>query len=116
VVGIWLHHQRRDYLHNICDIPDFGERKRSDGAMNNSEDQKYQHYLLDLGYLIRERALDAKERQSRKEKGSLDYLFEAGRLLAFNEVISLMQQQATGFDIDLKELNLHDIDPDKDLI
>jgi hypothetical protein len=84
--------------------------------MNDYEDPKYRHYLLDLGYLIRERAIDAKERQSRKEKSSIDYMFEAGRLLAFNEVISLMQQQAMGFDIDLKELNLHDIDPDKDLI
>ena len=84
--------------------------------MNESKDQKYRYYLADLGFLIRERALSAKERRSRENKSSPDYLFEAGRLLAFNEIISLMQQQARGFDIDFKELNLHDIDPDRDLV
>ncbi|WP_214467820.1 hypothetical protein [Microbacterium flavescens] len=42
--------------------------------------------------------------------------FEAGRLFAYVEVISLMQQQAVAFGIDLTELGLDDIDPERDLL
>ena len=37
------------------------------------------------------------------------------RVMAFNEVISIMQQQAEGFEIPLAELRLDDIEPDRDL-
>ena len=84
--------------------------------MNNSLDGKYKLYLRDLGFLIKERALAAKEARTREKRGSEGYMFEAGRLLAFNEVISIMQQQAEGFGIDLGELRLQDVDPDRDLI
>lgn len=81
-----------------------------------STNQKYKYYLWDLGWLIRERALETKESLLLEAKGSPDYLFQAGRLLAFNEVISIMQQQAEGFQIGLEELNLSDINPDEDLV
>lgn len=36
--------------------------------------------------------------------------------MAFYHVISLMQDQALGFGIDLKDLKLESIDPDRDLL
>ncbi len=84
--------------------------------MKNSADKKYRLYLFDLGQIIKDRALNAKDDLSNQQKNTNGFMYESGRLMAFNEVISIMQQQADGFGIDLEELNLNDIDPDKDLI
>ena len=77
---------------------------------------KYRDYLHDLGEIVKIRALEAKDERAREQEGSTGYHFQCGRLLAFNEVISILQQQAEGFDINLQDLNLGDIDPDRDLI
>jgi hypothetical protein len=79
-------------------------------------DLKYKHYLQDLGEILKTRALEAKEERAREQEGSAAYEFQCGRLIAFNEVISILQQQAGGFGINLEELNLSDIDPDRDLV
>ena len=76
---------------------------------------KHAYYLFDLGFNIKERAVDARRERDRLPQGSAEREFQSGRLLAFNEVISIMQQQAEGFDIPLAELRLDDIDPDRDL-
>jgi hypothetical protein len=78
------------------------------------ESNTAQHYLRDLGYLVRERALDAKREAEASEPSGVD--FAKGRLMAYHEVVSLMQSQASAFGIDLAELALNDIDPDKDLL
>lgn len=73
-------------------------------------------YLRDLGEIIRERALEAKKEKAAEKPGSDGELLQSGRLHAFNEVISIMQQQAAGFEIPLRELRLDGIDPDRDLV
>jgi hypothetical protein len=78
-------------------------------------DPKYKWYLLDLGDLVKEQALRAKQRRDISPRGA-DRDLHTGAVLAYNSVISLMQQQALGFDIPLEELRLDDIDPDRDLI
>ncbi|MGH7964225.1 MAG: hypothetical protein ACRERD_20780 [Candidatus Binatia bacterium] len=78
-------------------------------------DLKYKHYLHDLGAIVKTRALEAKEERAREQHGSAAHHFQCGRLIAFNEIISVLQQQADGFGINLEELNLNDIDPDRDL-
>lgn len=78
--------------------------------------QKYKNYLHDLGHLIKERALQATKERSLERKNSREYFYESGRVMAFNEVITIMQQQALAFGIQLKELQLDDITPDKDLV
>jgi hypothetical protein len=83
---------------------------------NDLVDKKYKWYLFDLGLLVKERALEAKQRRESMQPKSDAYMFEAGRLLAFNEVISMMQQQGEGFDIPLEELRLGDVIPDRDLV
>src|SRR5262245_11000697 len=77
---------------------------------------KYKHFLRDLDEIVKTRALEAKNERTTEQQGSPAYDFQCGRLIAFNEIISILQQQAEGFGISLKELNLDDIDPDRDLV
>ena len=73
---------------------------------DDSKKQAKDYYLSDLGTLLRERALQAKE-DCQKEK----HEFNHGRLMGYYEVISLMIHQAEAFGIELSELNLG-LDPD----
>ena len=75
----------------------------------------YHDYLYDLGLEIKLRALEARRmRDSTANPAERDC--QSARLLAFNEVISIMQQQAIGLGIPLSDLQLEDIEPDRDLI
>jgi hypothetical protein len=72
-----------------------------------------EHYLDDLGSLLKEQALEAKRQHETapvEEK-----CFCAGRLLAYNEVLSLMISQALAFGIDPEVINLSGFDPDQEL-
>ncbi len=75
----------------------------------------YQDYLYDLGFELKIRALEALHERDSDPKSSEDQAFQAGRVIAYNEVISIMQQQAKGLGIPLAEIRLEDIDPDRDL-
>ncbi|MHB1133250.1 MAG: hypothetical protein ACYC4L_12825 [Chloroflexota bacterium] len=81
----------------------------------DSTGARYRDYLWDLGDVIKSRALEAKLARV-GAKGSPEYEFQSGRLIAVNEVISIMQQQAAGLGIPLADLRLADIEPDRDLI
>jgi hypothetical protein len=85
--------------------------------MNEFRMNQYQcsGYLRDLGSIIREKALEAKKTSDATTDDS-DRGFSLGRLMAFHEVVSLMQQQAEAFDISLGEIGLADINPEKDLL
>jgi len=71
-------------------------------------------YLRDLGQLIKEMARDAKLDRDGSVGGS-DQDLHLGRLMALHEVVSLMQEQAAAFGIDLRDLSLADIDPAEEL-
>jgi hypothetical protein len=71
----------------------------------------YENYLRDLGFTLKEYALDAKNRATTNENE-----FDSGYLAGYHRVISLMQQQAEAFGIPLEKLALDGIDPDQDLI
>ena len=77
---------------------------------------KYQSYLYDVGLDLKERALKAKEERDAAPPGSEDRTFHSGRVMGFNEAISIIQQNAQGLEISLAELRLDDIDPDRDLV
>ena len=78
------------------------------------DDEKFKHYLFDLGRLVREYALAAvEERQKQEDSTSLE--FYEGYILGFHRIVSLMQQQALAFGIELKDLQLEGIEPDRDL-
>lgn len=71
----------------------------------------FRNYLGDLGVLVRELAIEAKQDVERKDSD-----FSAGYLAGFHRVVSLMQQQAEAFGIPLDEIGLDGIDADEDLV
>ncbi|WP_224242245.1 hypothetical protein [Hyalangium gracile] len=71
-------------------------------------------YVRDLSVLLKEKALEAREESRTASAG--DRAYALGRLMAFHDVISLMQQQAQAFGIPLAEIGLDDIQPEKDLV
>jgi hypothetical protein len=76
---------------------------------------KYENYLLDLSVLLKEKALEAKQaKDTFSGHEARDY--DLGRLMAYHEVISLMQQQAIIFGISLNEIGLEGFDPEKKLL
>jgi hypothetical protein len=78
------------------------------------DDEKFKHYLFDLGRLVREYALAAvEERQKQEDTASLE--FYEGYILGLHRIVSLMQQQALAFGIELKDLQLEGLEPDRDL-
>jgi hypothetical protein len=74
----------------------------------------YRHYLLDLGRYVREAGIDA--RADMESASDDDRQFQQGRRMAYYEVLSLMQQQATAFDLPPRDLSLDGFDADRDLL
>ena len=71
----------------------------------------YESYCLDLGTLVREIAMDAKERHQKQNTE-----FSSGYLIGMYRIITLMQQQAEAFGMSLEAINLDGLDPEADLI
>jgi hypothetical protein len=78
--------------------------------------EKYKWFLYDLGPILKGRAFQHKADRDSAPDGSEERSLLTGQVLAFNEVISILQQQADGFQISHKELRLDGIDPDNDLV
>jgi hypothetical protein len=73
------------------------------------------NYLFDLGGLVKAYALAAiKEREQHKAQSGQE--FYDGYVLGFHRIVSLMQQQALAFGLNLKDVQLDGIDPDRDLV
>jgi hypothetical protein len=75
----------------------------------------YLAYVFDVGYDIKVRALEAQEERD-STAAAEDRAFQSGRVMAFNEVISIMQQNAEGLGIPLSDIRLDAIVPDHDLV
>ena len=72
------------------------------------------NYLRDLGHLLREQGEQAKEAAASASDD--DRPFQQGRLTAFYEVLSLMEQQAIAFDLPPRDLALDGFDAERDLL
>lgn len=84
-------------------------------ASRSDSPSTFEYYLLDLVTLLLDNAREAKkERDAAGTKAGRDY--HEGRLMAYNEVISLMQNQAVAFGIALDSIGLNKIDPDSELV
>jgi hypothetical protein len=85
------------------------------GSSNGSA---HRYYLMDLGQKVKERALEArKEKEATQGPEDAGWReFHATRLLAYFEVVALMQEQAQAFGIPLEDLGLEDLDPFRDLL
>ncbi|KEQ14094.1 hypothetical protein [Endozoicomonas numazuensis] len=80
-------------------------------SIKKQNDNIYEDYLKDLGFLLKELAVDAKKKNDQKHTD-----FSAGYLAGFHRVISLMQQQSEGFGLELEQIGLDGIDADDDLV
>jgi hypothetical protein len=80
--------------------------------MDDIDPSVFEDYLRDLGVLVRELAIEAKAKAM--EGGRND--FDVGYMAAFHRVVSLMQQQAEGFNLPLERISLEGLDPDEELI
>jgi hypothetical protein len=72
------------------------------------------YYLRDLGFLIREEAVKAREEARGGDDEGREW--RQGRKFAYMEVVSLMQHQAEAFELPLSDLALDGIEPENDLI
>jgi hypothetical protein len=79
-----------------------------------------QAFICEICEIIKEDALDAKKEKDKAEKckdeDMGEYMYATGRLISYYEVVSTIINQAGALGIDLKDLKLDDINPDKDLI
>ncbi len=76
----------------------------------------HKNLLFDIGFELLLRAKEAQSDRDHAPKGSGERIFQSGRLMAFNEVVSLLQQQAEVMGVPLADLRLDGIDPDRDLL
>jgi hypothetical protein len=72
-------------------------------------------YLRDFGELVKDLARTAKDERDEAPRGE-DRAYALGRLMALHELVSLMQQQADAFGLSYRDLSLHDIEPERDLL
>ncbi|HLY68705.1 MAG TPA: hypothetical protein VKR53_03180 [Puia sp.] len=107
-------------------------KQRNIENKTNMKDEKFKYYLYDLCVIIKEKAKEAQYNQkhsnelneSSNKTGSFmagegersSHSYNIGYLMAFHEVIDLMKQLATAFNIDQKDIGLTDIDAEKDLL
>jgi hypothetical protein len=67
--------------------------------------------LFDLGYLFRDRELDAKNSR-KKVRGTEGDLYQSRRAMAYYPVMSLVVSQADAFQLPIEGLHLEGVDPD----
>jgi hypothetical protein len=73
-----------------------------------------ENYIREISCLLKDCAKQAKvDADHPKEGDSAD--FNAGFLMAYHQVIAIMKNQAPIFDLTQAEINLADIDPERDL-
>jgi hypothetical protein len=70
-------------------------------------EETHKNYLRDLGYLVKEAAVEAKS--SYLAKPAEADAFDLGYLMAYHRIVTLMQQQAEAFGIPLSDICLDDV-------
>jgi hypothetical protein len=79
------------------------------------DEKSLKHYIREISCLLKDYAKQAKvDADHPKEGGSAD--FNDGFLMAYHQVIAVMKNQAPFFDLTQEEINLADIEPERDLI
>ena len=78
--------------------------------------ESHKCYLRDLGYALKTEAIAARRERDAAPEGSDERSLQEGRLLAYYEVVSAMQNRAEVFEIPLADMCLDDIHPDRDLL
>lgn len=77
--------------------------------------ESFKNYIQEINSLIKDYGRQAKvDANNPKEGDSAD--FNDGFLMAYHQVIAVMKNQAPFFDLTQEEVNLADIEPERDLI
>ena len=77
--------------------------------------ESLRNYIQEISCLLKDYAKQAKVDANHPKKGdSAD--FNDGFLMAYHQVIAVMKNQAPFFDLTQEEVNLVDIEPERDLI
>ena len=77
--------------------------------------ESLRNYIQEINCLLKDYAKQAKlDADHPKEGDSAD--FNTGFLMAYHQVIAVMKNQAPFFDLTQEEINLADIEPEKDLV
>jgi len=88
---------------------------KEQGNMTKQGQNIYKNYLMDLCLIIKENAIKAKKESELLRQGN-NKEYSLGYLMAYHEIVSLIQQQANAFGIELIEIKMKDINPEKDLL
>jgi hypothetical protein len=84
------------------------QQRRSLVAVVVAAMEAHADYLVDLGRLLRDQAIEARDSAA----GATATDFDRGQLFAFYRVLSLMQQQADAFDLPVTDFSLDGLDRD----
>lgn len=77
--------------------------------------ESLENYIQEVNCLLKEYARQAKiDADHPKEGDSPD--FNNGFLMAYHQVIAVMKNQASFFDLTQEDINLSDIEPERDLL
>lgn len=115
--GLIVHDGGSSYV-SIAYCPWCGISLTSSGTINQN-DSTYKNFLLDFGLLIKEEAYDAKlnyDLYKGKNQDKDYHNYHSGYLMAMHHIVSLLQHQSDTFGIPRRDLQLDDIDPDRELI
>lgn len=83
-------------------------------AVDVMNEGKVKQYLSDTIILLKEQAIEAKKDADNSSAENKNYF--GGQLMAYRSVISLMKKQALTLNIDQDEIDLADIESEKDLV
>ena len=83
--------------------------------MAKTESNLYENYLTDLCIIIKENAIKAKK-ESELSKNTKNKDYSLGYLMAYHEIVSLIQQQAKVFQIPLNKIKMENINPEKEIL
>ncbi len=78
------------------------------------DENNLKYYIREINCLLKDYARQAKLDADNPNKENSDY--NTGYLMAYHEVIATMKNQAPFFDLTQEELNLADIEPERDLV
>jgi hypothetical protein len=79
------------------------------------DEKSLKHYIREINCLLKDYAREAKKVADHPKEGdSAD--FNDGFLMAYHQVIAVMKNQAPFFDLTQEEINLADIEPERDLL
>jgi hypothetical protein len=70
-------------------------------------------FLLDLGLILGESAVQARQRAT-EARGTPEEAYEEGRAMAYHEVASLLLTRAAAFGLPPEALRLEGFDPDRE--